>query len=470
MIRRALRTLLLLAALLALLAPAPAGAASRLPPIKHVFVIALENKSYDETFGFGSASPYLSITLPGRGALVPYYYGVSHASLTNYVALISGQGSNPVTQADCQVYTAVTPGNIGPDGQAMGTGCVYPATVKTVADQLAASGRGWKGYMEDMGNGPAGTPKACRHPALGSPDPTQAARVGDQYAARHNPFVYFQSITGSSSCARNDVPLTQLPADLVSASRTASYSFITPNLCNDGHDTKCAGGGVGGLIGADRFLRTWVPRITNSPAYRDGGLLAVLFDEAEFGDASACCGEPQFPNTANNGFVSVGRGGGRMGAVMLSPYIDPGTIDLQAYNHFAFLRGVEDLFGLGHLGYAAQAGLRSFGSDLFTCYSPRTPRPRRGRLAAGSLIKLSVIGQGTAPRPMVELKLWHAGSVSLQVVRAGARGRNARPRTVGRSHRLTPCQLAKLRLPYAHGTAIISARAFGGVERRTLSF
>lgn len=470
MIRRTLRTLPLLAALLALLAPAPAAAASRLPPIKHVFVIMLENKSYDETFGFGSASPYLSITLPGQGALVPYYYGISHASLTDYIGLVSGQGSNPVTQSDCQVYTAVTPGNIGPVGQAMGTGCVYPPTVKTIADQLAARGRGWKGYMEDMGNGPAGTAKTCRHPVLGSPDPTQLARVGDQYAARHNPFVYFQSLTGSTSCARNDVPLDRLPADLASASRTASYSFITPNLCNDGHDAKCAGGGVGGLIGIDRFLRTWVPRITRSPAYRDGGLLAVVFDEAELTDPSACCGEPQFPNTANNGFINIGRGGGRMGAVMLSPYIDPGTIDTTAYNHFSFLRSVEDFFGLGHLGYAAQAGLRSFGPDLFTCYNPRTPRARRGRLPGGSLVKLAVIGQGTARRPMVELKLWHAGTVSLQAVQQGARGRQARPRTVGRSRRVTQCELLKLRLPYAHGTAILSARAFGGIERRTISF
>jgi hypothetical protein len=470
MSRRTVRTLPLLVALLALLAPAPAAAAPRLPPIKHVFVIALENKGYDETFGFGSVSPYLSITLPGQGALVPYYYGISHLSLTNYVALLSGQGSNPLTQSDCQVYQPVTPGTIGADGQAIGTGCVYPPTVKTLADQLDATGRGWKGYMEDMGNGPPGTAKTCRHPTLGAPDPTQIARVGDQYAARHDPFVYFASIIDSPSCARDDVPLDRLPGDLASARRTASYSFITPNLCNDGHDAMCAGGGIGGLTAADRFLRLWVPRITRSPAYRDGGLLAVVFDEAEVNDASACCGELQFPNTKNNGFTAIGRGGGRMGAVMLSPYIDPGTVDTVAYNHFAFLRSVEDLFGLRHLGYAAQAGLAPFGRDLFTCYRAGTPRARRGRLPAGSLFKLAVIGQGTAPRPMVELKLWYPGSVSLQVVRAGARGRNARPRTVGRSHRLTPCQLLKLRLPYAHGTAIVSARAFGGVERRTLTF
>src|SRR5256885_16925251 len=79
------------------------------------------------------------------------------------------------------------PGVIAPDGQAIGQGCVYPTGVKTVADQLEAAGLTWKGYMEDMGT-------ACRHPALNSRDTTQQAKVGDQYAARHDPFVYFHSL------------------------------------------------------------------------------------------------------------------------------------------------------------------------------------------------------------------------------------------------------------------------------------
>src|SRR5437588_1617219 len=234
--------------------------------------------------------------------------------------------------------------------------------------------------MEDMGNAP-GQPKTCRHPALGAKDSTQSARVGDQYAARHNPFVYFGSIVDTPACIHNDVPLDQLPADVRSASTTANYSFIVPNLCNDGHDLKCVDGRQGGLAAADAFLRTWVPRILSSPAYRQSGLLVIMADEAEEaidwaqampigvpagGDASACCNEPQFPDTPNNGGPNMGRGGGRVGAVMLSPYIDPGTVDLVGYNHFSLLRSVEDLFGLSHLGYAGQKGLRPFGGDLFT--------------------------------------------------------------------------------------------------------
>lgn len=445
--------------------PAAARASARLPPIKHVFVIVLENKGFDETFGANSPAPYLSLTLPSMGALVPNYYGVTHESLGNYIALASGQGSNPITQADCQTYVNMVPGTIGANGQAIGMGCVYPPSVKTVADQLSAAHLRWKGYMEDMANAP-GQAATCRHPALGARDTTQSARKGDQYAARHNPFVYFHSLLDSGACSRFDVPLTQLPVDLRSAATTPNYSFITPNLCNDGHDSPCVDHQPGGLVGANAFLRSWVPRIIHSPGYQDGGMLVVTFDEAEINDSSACCGELQFPNTANNGFIVPGRGGGRTGAVILSPYIDPGTVDNIAYNHFSLLRSVEDLFGLSHLGYAGQAGLRALGSDLFTCYRPGRPRPRHGRLPTGSEIKLAVIGQGTAARPSVEIKLWHPGRVRVSVSPIGGHRRRA----VGSAHALSACQPLSVRLPYAHGNVTVSAAAFGAVERRTISF
>jgi hypothetical protein len=443
----------------------PAAAASPLPPIKHVFTIVLENKSYDETFGFGSAAPYLSQTLPSMGALLPNYYGVTHQSLGNYIALVSGQGSNPLTQADCLLYINVTPAAVGADAQAGGLGCVYPRPVKTIAGQLTSAGLTWKGYMEDMGNA-AGQPKTCRHPALGQLDGTQLARPGDQYAARHNPFVYFHSIIDTPACAQNDVPLDRLPADLSSAAATPSYSFITPDLCNDGHDAKCVGGAVGGLPRIDRFLRTWVPRILASAAYRAGGLLVITFDEAESGDASACCNEPQFPNTPNNGGTTLGRGGGRIGAVLLSPYIDPGTIDTVAYNHFTLLRSVEDLFGLGHLGFAGRPALRSLGPDAFTCYSGTHPHAVHGRLSAGSLIKLAVVARGAVRLPTLQTKLWDSGRLSVRVARLGAR----RASWGGAARRVGPCQLRRTRLPFAHGRLTISARGFGGVERRSISF
>jgi hypothetical protein len=334
-----------------------ASPASPRPAVRHVFVVNLENKGFDETFGPASQAPYLSKELRAQGQLMTQYYGVAHNSLPNYIAQISGQGPNSQTQADCPAYTEFTgAGSVAPD-QAVGQGCVYPSTVRTVADQLTEKGLTWKGYLEDMG-----TP--CRHPALNSPDDTQKAKVGDQYAARHNPFVYFHSITDSTACATNNVDLAALPHDLASARTTANLTYITPNLCNDAHDSPCVDGRPGGLATADQWLRTWMPKILASPAFKKDGLLVVTFDEAdtETADgAAACCGEGPGPNSPLPGID--GLGGGRTGSVVVSRFIAPGSFNNTAYNHYSLLRTVEDLFALAPLGYAADA--RSFGLDVY---------------------------------------------------------------------------------------------------------
>src|SRR3954453_758298 len=111
-----------LAAAVALALPAVGSAA--LPPVKHVFVVVLENENPSETFGPSTKAPYRARGLPAQGQFVPNYYAVTHLSLGNYIAMVSGQGSNPDTQADCQFFTDVTPGTIGADGQALGAGCI----------------------------------------------------------------------------------------------------------------------------------------------------------------------------------------------------------------------------------------------------------------------------------------------------------------------------------------------------------
>jgi hypothetical protein len=361
-----LRPLLVALAALLVLAPS-AGAANGAPPVRHVFVIVLENEDAATTFGPTSPAPFLARTLTAAGAFVPGYYGIGHNSLDNYLAMVSGQSPTVATQADCPLFVDVLPGTPAPDGQVVGQGCVYPASVQTVAGQLTSRGLTWKGYMEDMGADPVrdnGT--ACAHPVTGTPDRTQQASPTDQYATRHNPFVYFHSvIDDAAGCAARDVPLTQLPGDLASAAATPNLSFIVPDLCHDGHDATCADGSPGGLPAADAFLRTWVPRITGSSAFRRDGLLVVTFDEAE-DDSSACCGEQPGPNTPAPGAQSGGPGGGRTGAVLLSRFIRPGTTSAQQYNHYSLLRSIEDVFGLPHLGYAAAPGLRPFGPDVYT--------------------------------------------------------------------------------------------------------
>ncbi len=364
--------------LAALAAALPAVAAAAPPPIRHVWIVVLENENASDTFGPNSDAPYLARTLPSQGVTLPNYFATTHLSLGNYIAMVSGQASNPQTQSDCQFFTDFSPGLIDAEGQAVGQGCVYPGGVKTIANQLIDKGLNWKGYMEDMGNNPAQSP-TCRHPAIGARDDTQSAKVGDQYAARHNPFVYFHSIIDTGLCFARDVPLDRLPGDLASGATTPSYSFITPNLCNDGHDEPCVDGRPGGLKSADAFLRSWIPRITGSRDYRDGGLVIVNFDEAEAGpgghaDSSACCGQKPGPNTPNAGGPTPGPGGGRTGAVLLSPYIKAGTVSTTPYNHYSLLRSTEEIFGLGYLGYAGQAGLRAFGSDVYSASAARRDR------------------------------------------------------------------------------------------------
>ena len=333
-------------------------------PINHVFVIVLENQGYDTTFGPATRATYLADTLVKAGALLPQYYGIGHFSLDNYVAMISGIAPNRQTQIDCPRFDDVVETGIAPDGQPIGLGCVYPAHVQTVANQLTAKRRTWKAFMEDMGKDPSREHARCGHPALGSIDSTERASVGDMYAAKHNPFVYFHAIIDSASCDRNVVPLTELEAALRSASRTPNFSFISPSLCHDGHDRPCKNGEPGGLVSANEFLKHWVPLITASPAFRADGLLIITFDEALSIDATACCNEPSGPNTTAPGVN--GPGGGRTGAVLLSPFIAGGTVSQTPYNHYSMLKSIEDIFGLPHLGYAGRPGLVAFGADVFT--------------------------------------------------------------------------------------------------------
>ena len=363
----------------------PASAAG-LPPIRHVFIIVLENEGYATTFGTPSNDPYLAGTLPAQGALLTNYYGIGHHSLDNYVAMISGQAPNPLTQDDCIDYVDFpADAVVAAGGQISDSGCVYPASVTTVANQLTDAHLTWKAYEEDMGNVSSREAPVCGHPVIGQPDHTEEAVVGDGYASRHDPFVYFHSIIDDTAlCDADVVPLgtpagalptgtpagvTGLATDLRSVATTPNLSYITPNLCDDGHDAPCINqvGSASPLVNIDAFLQTWVPLITGSPAFKKDGLLEVTFDEADVdggnADASACCNEIAGPAASQPG--EFGPGGGRIGTVLLSPFIKPGTVSSVPYNHYSTLATIEDLFGLPKLGQA-QTVSATFGSGVFT--------------------------------------------------------------------------------------------------------
>ena len=117
-------------------------------------------------------------------------------------------------------------------------------------------------------------------------------------------------------------------------------------------------------MAADEWLAEVVPEILESPAYKKDGLLIVTFDEADstsLDSAAACCGEGPGPNTPAPGIY--GMGGGRVGAVVVSPFVAPGSWNNTAYNHYGLLRTIEDTFGLAPLGYGGS--VRGFGFDVW---------------------------------------------------------------------------------------------------------
>jgi phosphatidylinositol-3-phosphatase len=446
-----------------------------LPPgaIHNVMVIDIENESFSATFG--NPSSYLSQVLEPQGELLKNYYAIGHVSLDNYIAQVSGQAPNPATNSDCGLgsYSDVSPGTLDPNqtlypGQVDGTGCAYPASVQTIGDQLDSAyphttDRNWRLYAEDMGNDPArdggvadplgGTD--CAYPthtnAAGavvdqtnsaegpnaSPNPLLSqvySTTSDQYATRHNPFMYFHSVTGNAArCDQDVVPLGtvtvgtngapdtyngHLAQDLATPATTPRFSFVVPNLCNDGHDATCAGtnttgGTTGGLTAVNLWLENWMPLILNSPAYQSGHMLVVITsDEGSIWDVSAGDHEAAGPGNPNPGYSPVLNvpipqlggltyyqylhhvglftgtppvpftqpgagtmpGGGQIGALLLNPaYVHDGQVDTTgSYNHYSALRTYEDLLGLnsggtdgkGHLGFAATA--TAFGSDVFS--------------------------------------------------------------------------------------------------------
>jgi hypothetical protein len=380
--------------------------------VQHVFIIVLENKSFSDTFGASTQDPYLQQTLVPMGSLLTEYYGTGHVSLDNYISLMSGQAPTQDTDNDCLPGFTGTIGNYdnvnqtgwAAQGQvAANGGCIYAKDVPNLPKQLEAAGLTWKGYMGDMGNDSARESATCGHPTIGigtdntntAEAPSAAVPAGDAYATRHDPFMYFHSIIDNQpSCSQHVVNLKNLPADLKQERTTPNLVFITPNLCDDGHDgsgtgapgTTCANGQPGGLTSVDAFLKNWVPQILNSPAYKKDGLLIITFDESNYTETTSvnsttgqdavditfpgqtCCDQQPGPNlngirpgtftladtsTLLEQIVINGYGGDRIGALLLSPFVRQGSTSDTPYNHYSMLKSIEDIFHLGHIGYAA---------------------------------------------------------------------------------------------------------------------
>ncbi len=295
-----------------------------------MFLITLTAPSYTDAFSTSSVATYLNHTLVPRGTLLSGYETLGLTALPDYLALLSGQAPNADTRGECATY-AEFPASAKPasNGQVPGDGCVYPNTIITLADQVASAGKTWKAYIEDMGS------QACIHPNSDALDNVALPFAGPQYATRHNPFIYFHSLLDLGGCASDDVSLTKLPNDLARASATPTLSYIAARACDDAGATSCPDGKPAGLVGEDAFLKTWVPRILASPAYKQDGLLVITF---------AIAGVP-----------STTGGGAPTGTLLLSRYAAPGKTVSATYNPYSVLASIESLFGFDRLVHARAA-------------------------------------------------------------------------------------------------------------------
>jgi hypothetical protein len=346
---RRILTLALALATTALVAAPPAAAGSHtglegIPRFSHVFVLILENENFDKSWGADSPAHYLN-SLRARGVFADQYFATGHASLDNYIAMVSGQPDNPITGSDCEAVNFWT--------------CVQTQSAmsggRNLADQLDEKHVSWKGYMDSM-------PSPCFHAAYDPTDPQPDPYQGDSqeapakdYADRHNPFIYFDDVVGNDArCKKHVVPYTQLATD-ISRNHVPQFGFITPDTCHDGHDDPCSDGQRGGLVSADKWLSRQVPALLQY-LFGHNGLLLITFDENGFtgGPPFGCC-------SGGPGGVAPGFGG-QIGLVALSPRLTPKVVHTD-YDHMSLLRTLEDMFGISeHLN---NAGMASPMADLF---------------------------------------------------------------------------------------------------------
>lgn len=308
--------------------------------IKHVFVITLQGRGVEAAFGAGSAAPYLAGELRAKGTLLTNFSSLGRSDVADRIAFAGGQPPNAATRSGCPVYQEVGPlENPDKNGIITKDGCVYPNTILSLADQLTSNKLTWQAYAEDHEKGPGGTGQLCRRPISGEADETQSPRPGDAYAAKNNPWVYFHSLLDLSGCDADVGPLGKLTDDLADAKKTPNLAYIAPNLCHDGSDQTTCDGSTS-LAGADEFLKAWIPKILDSAAFKEAGLLVITF-----------AGGPG-PADAPS----------KNGTLLISRFAEAGGTDDTAYDPYSLLRSTEDLLGIKALAKAKDA--KSFAGTV----------------------------------------------------------------------------------------------------------
>ncbi|HVU11076.1 MAG TPA: alkaline phosphatase family protein [Phototrophicaceae bacterium] len=272
-------------------------ATAEVQPLPTVFLILMENHNWNQIVDSPSA-PYINNTLLTIGAHAEQYYNPPglHPSEPNYLWLEAGTNFGILNDADPVIN--------------------HIASTAHLTTLLDAAGISWKDYQENIDG------KTC---PLGS---------YDHYGAKHNPMVFFDDVThnadrSSANCIAHVRPYTELADDLASGN-VAHYNFITPNLCDDMHDSLgCPT--TNSLRNGDTWLAQAIPPIMASAAYRTNGVILITWDEGEGSD-------------------------GPIGMIVLSPFAKPGYANSIHYTHSSTLRTLEELFGVRpFLGDAAKA-------------------------------------------------------------------------------------------------------------------
>src|SRR5437016_3914372 len=326
-----------------------------MPPFAHVVVVVMENTSAPSIIGNTSQASYIN-SLAGQYAYASNDFAVSHPSLPNYLAL-TGASTFGIT-SDCSPAAC-------------------PVNATNLMDRIESSGRSWKGYMESM-------PTSC------------ATTDAYPYAVKHNPFVYYNDIrTNASRCQSHVVPFTQLSTDLRSASTTPSYSWITPNMCNDMHDCSIATG--------DAWLRTQIPAILGSPAFTtQNSVLLLTWDEDD--------------SSGNN----------RVDLVVAGPNTVRGQVSSVAYNHYSILSTVESAWGLAALNAndSSATTLASFfgaSTPSTSCSGATIASTPQSSQMAGTQVAFT--GSTSAcPNPRYEVWMRPASGTTWQLVQAYSTG------------------------------------------------
>lgn len=309
---------------------AQTGTAVRIKPFTHVFFIIMENFSYSSIIG-DPATPYIT-KLAHTYGLATNYFGVTHTSLPNYIALTSGSNWFSHNDSNGQVFNH-----------------------KNIVDQFEAHGVSFKAYMGAM-------------PSVGFTGNYYPPGGSALYARKHDPFQFYPDITSVPGRLQHIVPLTQLKTDLASAATTPRFVWITPDICQDMH-----GMGSGAcpyskpqLLKADgnAFLAKVVPQIMHAPAWSGNSAIFITWDESDYtgndatggwGSVKGCCDAPKVPPGYSEYPHGGTYGGGRVPMIVIARHGVRNFVSAMPYNHYSLLRTWEQGLGLGYLGNASDS-------------------------------------------------------------------------------------------------------------------